>query len=147
VALEIEMARYLVVPALACLVLGAALYFRGGPDPAPAAAGRGRPPEALLRTDPSVEVERGPEGRLVRVTCLCAGGVSRASLRYERAGKTEVADRSEDCGRALAGGGSVAAEGPTTEVRLAGLVPEDAHEVHVLLESETGTTRVPLALP
>ena len=139
------MARYLVVPALACLVLGVALYLREDRDTSSGSAPA--LPEALLRTDPSIEVERGPDGRLVRVSCLCAGGVSRASLRYEREGKTEVADRSEDCGQALVGGGSVDAEGPTTEVRLAGLVPDDARDVHVLLESETGATRVPLTIP
>ena len=136
------MARYVAVPAVACLLLGIAFLARREPalDAEPAL------PVAMLRAEPDLEVERGPEGRRVQVSLLCAGGVSRASLRYRHEGRTGVADRTDDCGRAVAGG-RADAEGPTTQVRLAGVVPEDAADVHVLLESETGNSRVPLDLP
>ena len=134
------MIRYVVIAAVALVVLFGALWLRGrdapdGGDPAPEAR--------ILNDRPQVEVTTTPEGRKVAVTYRCAGTVSRASLVYEMDGKEHVADRASDCTKALG-----KREGDvTTEVTLDGIVPESATGLRVLLEDETGTRVLPVELP
>jgi hypothetical protein len=132
------MIRYVVIAAVALVVLFGALWIRGRNEPADPA------PEAHILNDrPQVQVKTTPEGRKVAVTYRCAGTVSRASLVYEMDGREHVADRANDCTKAL---GKRQGE-MTTEVTLDGLVPESATGLRVLLEDETGTRVLPVELP
>ena len=134
------MTRYIAIAAVALVVLFGALWLRGRDAQADSDA----TPEARILNDrPQVQVTATPEGRKVAITYRCAGTVSRASLVYEMDGKEHVADRANDCTKAL---GKRPGE-MTTEVTLDGLVPESATKLRVLLEDETGTRVLPVELP
>ena len=134
------MIRYVAIAAVALVILFGALWLRdrdapAGPDAAPEAR--------VLQDRPQVEVTTTPEGRMVAVTYQCAGTVSRASLVYELDGRDHVADRANDCTKALG-----KHEGElSTHVTLEGPVPETAGKLRVLLEDETGTRVLPVELP
>lgn len=138
------MVRYVTTAAIAILALLAAFLMRSRSGE----AFDGTPDEVTVLDDrPAVEVTRVAEGRRIAVAYRYAGSVSRASLVYELDGKHQVADRSDDCAKALADQPGLRGGEYVTEVTLDGVVPENASNLRVVLEDETGTKVVPVLLP
>jgi hypothetical protein len=91
-----------------------------------------------------VRVAHEREGRVITVSRVLRGSVSRAALVYELDGEDHTAAVETDCRRGLAGGTSVKDDGYATLVELTGSVPHEASRVRLVIESETGTDEVPV---
>jgi hypothetical protein len=128
--------RYIASAGIALLLLAIALKSRGG---ATAATTEGGAATLTIRHErPHVETARNGDGTLaLTVRHRLAASVSRVSLVYEIDGREETLDRT-DCHRSL--------RRAATSVELGGNLPADARTVHLVLEDETGTTIVPVAL-
>ena len=134
------MIRYVATAAIAILVLLAAFLVRGR-------TGDAGDEVTVLDDRPDVEVTRVAEGRRITVAYRYAGSVSRASLVYELDGDERVADRADDCAKAIGDQPGLRGGDYVTEVSLDGVVPDNASNLRVVLEDETGKTVVPVVLP
>ena len=138
------MVRYVATAAAALLALTAALALQHGAN----TQDSGPYGDATILEDhPSVELTRIPEGNRVAIAYRYSGSVSRASLVYELNGRRGVADRSDDCAKAVDGEGGVRGGSIVTEVKLDGVVPAGASSLHVVLEDETGTRILAVPFP
>jgi hypothetical protein len=128
------MGRYVAAAGVALILLALALWSRGEPAASPAQGNGG----AIVR------VAQEPTGRVITVSHVLRGSVSRAALVYELEGEDHTAAVETDCRRGLARGTSVTDDGYATLIELTGTVPHGASRVRLVIESETGTDEVPI---
>jgi len=139
------MIRYVATAALAVLLLAVALVLktRDGRAEQPAA---GLTVRAAVERPDSLEVRPVAAGLEVSVRHAFAGGLSRASLVYEMDGKERTAAATSSCEEALLDGARIRARAGLGHISLAGVVPQGAHDVRLILESETGVEQIPVPL-
>jgi hypothetical protein len=127
--------RYVAAAVVVLVLLAIALRSKADQGDAPKLSVPPGPPP-VVRTVP------GPGGRVVSVKHTLRGSVTRAAIVYEADGEEREAAVETDCRQA--GDTSVEDDGYSTIVELSGTIPDGATNLRLVLESETGTTSIPI---
>ena len=125
--------RYILTSVLFVGLFGAALYMRGAETPEAADADA-----IVLERSPTVRATKVEGGTDVQVSYRFTGACSRATVVYRLAGEDKVLASTTNCRRQLQDTGRIDGDGYVNEVELAGVLPEGASDVRLVLESETG---------